>query len=48
MLVKGGDYRPEEIAGADAVIDNGGAVEVLSFKEGRSTTSIIESLKKLS
>jgi len=48
VLVKGGDYKPEEIAGADAVLASGGAVEVLTFKEGRSTTSIIESMKKLS
>ncbi|MBT8444568.1 MAG: bifunctional D-glycero-beta-D-manno-heptose-7-phosphate kinase/D-glycero-beta-D-manno-heptose 1-phosphate adenylyltransferase HldE [Gammaproteobacteria bacterium] len=48
VLVKGGDYKPAEIAGADAVLANGGAVEVLTFKEGRSTTSIIESMKKLS
>ncbi|MFW2404835.1 MAG: bifunctional D-glycero-beta-D-manno-heptose-7-phosphate kinase/D-glycero-beta-D-manno-heptose 1-phosphate adenylyltransferase HldE [Gammaproteobacteria bacterium] len=48
VLVKGGDYKPEEIAGADAVLANGGSVEVLTFKEGRSTTSIIESMKKLS
>lgn len=48
VLVKGGDYKPEEIAGAGAVLANGGAVEVLTFKEGRSTTSIIESMKKLS
>ena len=47
VLVKGGDYRPDEIAGADAVIANGGNVEVLTFKEGRSTSAIIESLKKL-
>ena len=47
VLVKGGDYRPDEIAGADVVIANGGSVEVLTFKEGRSTSSIIESLKKL-
>jgi D-beta-D-heptose 7-phosphate kinase/D-beta-D-heptose 1-phosphate adenosyltransferase len=48
VLVKGGDYKPEEIAGADVVLANGGAVEVLTFKKGRSTTSIIESLQKLS
>ena len=48
VLVKGGDYRPDEIAGADVVIANGGSVEVLTFKEGRSTSSIIESLQKLS
>ena len=48
VLVKGGDYRPDEIAGADDVIANGGSVEVLTFKEGRSTSAIIESLQKLS
>jgi D-beta-D-heptose 7-phosphate kinase/D-beta-D-heptose 1-phosphate adenosyltransferase len=48
VLVKGGDYQPDEIAGADVVRANGGSVEVLTFREGRSTTSIIEALKNLS
>ena len=48
VLVKGGDYKPEEIAGADAVWANGGHVEVLGFSEGRSTSSIIEAIRKLS
>jgi len=48
VLVKGGDYKPEEIAGADAVWANGGSVEVLSFSEGRSTSSIIDAIRKLS
>jgi len=48
VLVKGGDYRPEEIAGGRAVIANGGSVEVLSFQEGRSTTALIAALRKLS
>ncbi|MBT8144769.1 MAG: bifunctional D-glycero-beta-D-manno-heptose-7-phosphate kinase/D-glycero-beta-D-manno-heptose 1-phosphate adenylyltransferase HldE, partial [Gammaproteobacteria bacterium] len=47
VLVKGGDYRPEDIAGADCVRDNGGHVEVLSFKSGRSTSSIIERIRSL-
>lgn len=46
VLVKGGDYRPEEIAGADAVLANGGRVEVLSFVEGFSTTALIEALQR--
>jgi D-beta-D-heptose 7-phosphate kinase / D-beta-D-heptose 1-phosphate adenosyltransferase len=45
VLVKGGDYRPEEIAGARAVLDNGGEVRVLAFLEGRSTSGIIERLR---
>lgn len=41
VLVKGGDYKPEEIAGGDFVIDNGGRVEILNFEDGCSTTNII-------
>jgi D-beta-D-heptose 7-phosphate kinase/D-beta-D-heptose 1-phosphate adenosyltransferase len=48
LLVKGGDYRPEQIAGAAAVIANGGAVEVLSYREGRSTSAIVDAIRKLS
>jgi D-beta-D-heptose 7-phosphate kinase/D-beta-D-heptose 1-phosphate adenosyltransferase len=48
VLVKGGDYAPDQIAGGKTVIDNGGRVEVLSFREGRSTSSIIESIRGLS
>lgn len=43
LLVKGGDYKPSEIAGAECVIENGGAVEVLSLRDGCSTSRIIES-----
>jgi len=46
VLVKGGDYRPEQIAGARCVWDNGGEVRVLSFMEGRSTSAIIEAIRK--
>ena len=48
VLVKGGDYRIEEIAGAGAVQRNGGEVRVLGFKPGRSTTALIDALKKTS
>ncbi len=47
VLVKGGDYRVEEIAGGQAVLENGGSVEVLSFREGRSTSAIIQAISKL-
>lgn len=47
VLVKGGDYRPENIAGARQVLANGGSVEVLSFREGRSTTAIVEAVQRL-
>ncbi|MEO8467481.1 MAG: bifunctional D-glycero-beta-D-manno-heptose-7-phosphate kinase/D-glycero-beta-D-manno-heptose 1-phosphate adenylyltransferase HldE [Gammaproteobacteria bacterium] len=46
VLVKGGDYRVDQIAGADAVQRNGGAVRVLGFKPGRSTTALIEAMNR--
>ena len=48
VLVKGGDYRPEEIAGGDAVLRNGGDVRVVSLKAGRSTSAMIESILRSS
>jgi len=42
LLVKGGDYRPEQIAGYETVTANGGQVVVLDFHEGYSTTRLIE------
>jgi len=44
VLVKGGDYRPEEIAGGREVLQNGGEVRVLSFRDGHSTSRIIDKL----
>lgn len=46
VLVKGGDYRVEDIVGADIVGKNGGEVIVLPFVKGKSTTSIIERAAK--
>lgn len=48
VIVKGGDYRPEEVAGGACVTANGGSVEILQFVEGHSTTSIIEKMRKSS
>jgi rfaE bifunctional protein nucleotidyltransferase chain/domain len=46
ILVKGGDYTIESIVGAMETLQRGGKVEVLSFKEGYSTTSLIDKMKK--
>ncbi|WP_413494358.1 bifunctional D-glycero-beta-D-manno-heptose-7-phosphate kinase/D-glycero-beta-D-manno-heptose 1-phosphate adenylyltransferase HldE [Morganella psychrotolerans] len=46
ILVKGGDYRPEEIAGSDEVWAAGGEVKVLNFEDGISTTNIINAINK--
>ena len=46
VLVKGGDWKETEIVGADIVKKYGGIVKSLEFKEGFSTTKIIEKIKK--
>ncbi len=42
VLVKGGDWKIEQIVGAEFVLSYGGEVKSLQFVEGRSTTKIIE------
>ncbi|WP_027848345.1 bifunctional D-glycero-beta-D-manno-heptose-7-phosphate kinase/D-glycero-beta-D-manno-heptose 1-phosphate adenylyltransferase HldE [Marinospirillum minutulum] len=44
VLVKGGDYQVEDIAGADTVLAAGGEVKVLSFVDGVSTTAMVRSI----
>jgi D-beta-D-heptose 7-phosphate kinase/D-beta-D-heptose 1-phosphate adenosyltransferase len=46
VLVKGGDYRVEEIAGGQTVLAHGGEVRVLGFKPGRSTSALIDALRR--
>ncbi|HAJ92381.1 MAG TPA: bifunctional heptose 7-phosphate kinase/heptose 1-phosphate adenyltransferase [Gammaproteobacteria bacterium] len=46
LLVKGGDYRPEDIAGYDCVKRRGGDVVVLGFEDGCSTSSIIDAIRQ--
>ena len=41
LLVKGGDYKPEQVAGYKAVTKNGGQVVILDFYKGYSTTGLI-------
>lgn len=45
VLVKGGDWKIDQIVGAQDVISWGGKVRSLVFVEGRSTTQIIEKAK---
>jgi len=45
LLVKGGDWKPEQIVGSDFVQSYGGKVLSLQFVDGRSTTKIIEKSK---
>ncbi len=46
-LVKGSDYRIDEIAGADIVFNHGGKVETIELIPDASTTSIINKIKAL-
>lgn len=48
VLVKGGDYAPEAVAGGRIVLENGGSVEILNYREGRSTSAILDAIRKLS
>lgn len=46
VLVKGGDYRADEIVGGAIVKDLGGNVKVLRFFENCSTTSIVNRIRQ--
>ena len=45
VIVKGGDYSPDTIVGADLVTARGGRVVVIQLVDGHSTTSTIEKLR---
>lgn len=45
VLCKGGDWQPSQIVGGEFVIANGGEVKSLTFKDGHSTTNIIDQIK---
>ncbi len=42
VIVKGGDYSSEQVAGGDCVIRAGGEVKILQFVDGQSTTAMIK------
>ncbi len=46
ILVKGADYKPEEIVGYDIVKAKGGVIKTIVLEEGFSTTNVIEKIKK--
>lgn len=45
VIVKGGDYAPESVVGADLVRARGGRVVIIPLTPGQSTTSIIHRLR---
>jgi len=48
VLVKGGDYDMDEVAGGDAVCANGGEVKVLNYVQSHSTSELIYKIKNIS
>lgn len=46
ILVKGGDYKPEDIVGYDIVTGKGGKIVTIDFVEGYSSTKIIDKINK--
>ena len=47
ILVKGSDYKPENIIGSNIVKENNGEIITIDFLEGYSTSSIINNIKAL-
>ncbi len=45
VLVKGGDYRPEDVVGRSEVEAAGGRLVLIPFLEGRSTTGLVERIR---
>lgn len=45
VLVKGADYNPENIVGADIVKAKGGQIETVELTQGFSTTALIQKIK---
>ncbi|MCK6554603.1 D-glycero-beta-D-manno-heptose 1-phosphate adenylyltransferase [Candidatus Binatia bacterium] len=45
VLVKGGDWQPDHIVGADIVRARGGKVRALRFARGYSTTGLVERIR---
>ncbi len=46
ILVKGSDYKPEDIVGADIVLAKGGEIKTIDFLNGYSTSGIIERIRE--
>jgi D-beta-D-heptose 7-phosphate kinase/D-beta-D-heptose 1-phosphate adenosyltransferase len=47
VLVKGGDWQPDEIVGADVVRARGGLVRSLPYARGYSTTALVKRVQRV-
>ena len=45
VLIKGGDYKIDEIVGAEFIQQNGGRVVLSDYKKGHSTSDIIKKIE---
>lgn len=45
VIVKGGDYRPEDVAGGETVRARGGRIVIIPLTPGHSTTATVQKLK---
>jgi rfaE bifunctional protein nucleotidyltransferase chain/domain len=46
VLVKGGDYAPEDVVGREVVEASGGRIQLIPFLTGRSTTGLLERIRE--
>ncbi|MBL7923668.1 MAG: D-glycero-beta-D-manno-heptose 1-phosphate adenylyltransferase [Bacteroidia bacterium] len=46
VLIKGADYKPEDIVGYDIVMARGGSVQTIPYVEGYSTTAIEQRIRQ--
>lgn len=46
VLVKGGDYRAEDVVGREEVEAAGGIVTILPFRAGHSTTGLVSRIRR--
>jgi len=46
IIVKGGDYSPDEVVGADSVLHRGGRVETTKYYKGLSTSALLKKIKE--
>lgn len=45
VLVKGGDYAPDDVVGREWVEGRGGKLVLFPYRQGKSTTSLIERIR---
>jgi D-beta-D-heptose 7-phosphate kinase/D-beta-D-heptose 1-phosphate adenosyltransferase len=45
VLVKGGDYAPDQVIGREVVESHGGRLVLIPFISGRSTTALLQRVR---